>query len=65
MAWAYSETPYEIFCPSASKYLSGTYVYSVCLLLYWIFFKTAEPVPVIHAALLIGKSYKDNTVSAG
>lgn len=29
------------------------------------FFKTAEPVPVIHAALFIGKSYKDNTVSAG
>lgn len=29
------------------------------------FFKTAEPVPVIHAALLIGKSYKDNIVSAG
>lgn len=29
------------------------------------FFKTAEPVPVIHTALLIGKSYKDNTDSAG
>lgn len=37
----------------------------VTICFYTRFFKTAEPVPVIHAALLIGKSYKDNTVSAG
>lgn len=42
--------------------LTCNYVY---LLLYHVFFKTAEAVPVIHTALLIGKSYKDNTVSAG
>lgn len=46
-------------------YLHALYLFIYLFIVIPDFFKTAEPVPVIQAALFIGKSYKDNTVSAG